>query len=114
MNNVFIDRSWNCNSSNALSGNLCINNGNVENNLPDGTDWNDVFENYNNATISPESSFHFSEAYKQYETKCGIYGGTSFKDEQMAPVPYITFKDVPQETDAQGKLNVRIRVSANK
>lgn len=114
MNNVFRINSWSCDASNALSGNLSINNGNVENNLPDGTDWNDVFVNYNNATISPESSFHFSEAYKQYETKCGIYAGTSFKDEQMAPVPYITFKDVPQETDAQGKLNVRIRVSANK
>ena len=114
MNNVFRDNSWRCDASNALSGNLSIRNDNVEYNLPDGTDWNDVFENYNNATISPESDFHFKDDYKQYETKCGIYAGTGFKDEQMAPVPYITFKDVPQETDAQGKLNVRIRVSANK
>ena len=115
MNNIFREANvrWECDASNALSGNLAIQTDVVEYNLGE-VDWNDVFENYNNATVSPESSFHFKGDYKQYETKCGIYGGTSFKDEQMAPVPYITFKDVPQETDAQGKLNVRIRVSANK
>lgn len=114
MNNVFRTNSWSCDASNALSGNLSINNANVENNLPEGTDWNDVFQNYNNATISPESNFHFSEKYKEYESKVGIYAGTSFSESQMAPVPYISHKDIPQETDAQGMLNVKIRVKANK
>lgn len=73
----------------------------------------DIFINNNNWTISPTSDFHFKDEYKQYESQVGIYAGSGFNDKQMAPVPYITFKDVDEETDAAGKLKVRIRVKAN-
>lgn len=116
MNNVLraANERWYNDSSNALSGNLAVGTDVVEHNLGADVDWNDVFVNYNNATISPESDFHFSEKYKEYESKVGIYAGTSFNPSQMAPVPYISHKDIPQETDAQGMLNVKIRVKANK
>ena len=116
MNNVIREANtyWSCDTSNALSGNLAVGTDVIEHNLGADVDWNDVFQNYNNATISPESNFHFSEKYKEYESKVGIYAGTSFSASQMAPVPYISHKDIPQETDAQGMLNVKIRVKANK
>ena len=75
-------------------------------------DWNGVFVNYNGGAISPASDFHFSERYKLQENKVGIYSGTGFNN-QNSSVPYIIYKDVPTETDAQGMLKVRIRVKAN-
>ena len=77
-----------------------------------GIDPNEVFVNYNNGTISPASNFHFTEDYKQYENQVGIYAGGVDFDKQLAPVPYIIAKDVKEQTDAQGKLNVKIRVKA--
>lgn len=85
----------------------CINIGEV--------DWNNVFENFNNGAISPATSFHFKKdsEYTKYEGQVGIYSGdTPFEDNQLAPVPYIIFKDVPQKTDTEGKLEIRIRVKA--
>ena len=77
-----------------------------------GINPNDVFENYNNGKVDPSSDFHFKEAYKQYENKVGVYAnGTDF-DKQLAPVPYIVAKQIPEQTDAQGKLNIKIRVKA--
>ena len=74
--------------------------------------WTDVYENYNNGAISPLTNLHFKEAYKQYENQVGIYAGTGFNDQQIAPVPYIVAKRVDEQTDASGKLNVKIRVKA--
>lgn len=85
-------------------GEGCINMGD--------TDWNDVFDNYNGGAISPSSSFHFKEAYAEYEHQVGIYAGDSFNEDQTAPVPYIVSKSIPQQTDATGKLNIKVRVKA--
>ena len=74
--------------------------------------WNDVFENYNGGAISPVSDFHFKGDYKQYENQVGVYAGGVDFDKQLAPVPYIVAKQVDTETDASGKLNVKIRVKA--
>lgn len=89
----------------------CEVSGNLAN---DGTTkWNDYFVNYNNGAISPSSDYHFKDTYKQYQGKVGIYAGTGFNDQQMAPVPFIVAKDVDEQTDSSGKLNVKIRVKAN-
>ena len=85
-------------------GDDCINVGNV--------DWNNVFQNWNNGAISPTTNFHFKEEYSQYESQVGIYAGTGFNENQLAPVPYIVAKRVDEQTDASGKLNVKIRVKA--
>lgn len=79
-------------------------------------DWNNVFKYFNNGAISPASSFHFKadSEYTKYEGQVGIYSGdTPFEDDQLAPVPFIINKEVPQKTDIDGKLRIRIRVKAN-
>lgn len=72
--------------------------------------WDGVFEN--NSGVNPVSRYHFTEAYQQYEGIYGIYGGTGFSDGQLPPVPYISSKTVPTETDASGNLHVNITVNA--
>lgn len=63
--------------------------------------------------VTPTSNYHFQADYKQYETQYGIYSGTGFNDKQLAPVPYIVAKEIGTETDASGKLNIKIRVKAS-
>lgn len=82
-------------------GDDCINVGNV--------DWHDVFVNYVGNT---SSDFHFKEAYKQYENQVGVYADGVDFDKQLAPVPYIVAKHIEEQTDAQGKLSIKIRVKA--
>lgn len=101
-------------SNNTVSGNMAFQSLPQDEDVIDmtGVDPNDVFENYNNGVVSPASDFHFKEAYKSYENRVGVYAnGTNF-DKQMAPVPYIVAKRVDEQTDASGKLNVKIRVKA--
>ena len=73
------------------------------------TDWSEVF--VNDRGITPYSDYHFKEAYQQYSDK-GIYGGTGFSDSALPPVPYIVSKSIPQQTDASGKLRIRVAVKA--
>lgn len=76
-----------------------------------GIAWTDIFVNYNNGNITPVSDFHFKEDYQQY-SDVGIYGGTGFSDGALPPVPFIVSKSIPEQTDASGKLNIKIRVKA--
>lgn len=78
-----------------------------------GDSWANVFSDYNNGAISPASSFHFSDAYSEYEGRVGIYAGSGFSDSAMPPVPYISFKSIPEQTDNDGKLKIKIRVKAS-
>ena len=76
-------------------------------------EWTDVFADYNNGAVSPASNFRFKGDYQQYEGEVGIYGGTEpFSDSALPPVPYIVSKVIPEQTDASGKLNIKIRVKA--
>ena len=93
--NLFINYSW---------GDNCVN-------LPAGTAWEDVFEDWNGGAINPMSNFHLKETYKEYRD-IGIDGGQGFNDHQTAPVPYIAGKQIDQETDAAGQLGIKIRVKA--
>lgn len=115
--------SYNILTSRNNAGYLYGNNCTVYNNLTQDewgdnsqfigdTDWSDVFTNYNGAAVNPNTKFHFKDDYSQYEHQVGIYAGDSFNEGQLAPVPYIISKDIPQQTDAAGKLNIKIRVKA--
>ena len=101
------------------SGNGCA----ADNNLVIGGSWGnnpvlieateeECFEKLNGWAVNPVSKFHFKGDYVQYEHQVGIYAGDSFNEDQLAPVPYIISKDIPQQTDAAGKLNIKIRVKA--
>jgi hypothetical protein len=92
-----------------ISGNMSNSNWG-ESSIKIEDSWSNVFEN--NAGANSSSSYHFKEAYKQYETQCGIYGGTGFSDGQLPPAPFIVEKSIPEQTDASGNLNIRIRVKA--
>jgi len=78
----------------------------------DGFNWSSVFVKYD-SSYPYNSDFHFSEEYQKYEGKVGIYAGTGFSDKPLAPVPYIVAKHVDQNTDASGKLNIKVRVKAS-
>ena len=80
---------------------------------PSDNDWNNIFENYNSGAIDPKSSFKLKGDYAEYNTTVGIYAGTGFNDKQLAPTPYIIEKTIDEQTDAQGKLKVMIKVKAN-
>lgn len=77
----------------------------------EGFDWKNVFKDYQG--VSATSNFHFKEEYAEHEGKVGIYAGDSFNDKQLAPVPYIVAKKIDEQTDAAGKLNIKIRVKAS-
>lgn len=74
-------------------------------------DWANLFTK--NSGINPASNFHFTENFKQYEDKVGIYAGTSFSDGVLPPVPYISEKEIAEQTDAAGKLKIYIKVKAS-
>lgn len=79
--------------------------------LDENVSWDDVFVKYLGNT--PASNFHFKGEYQLYEGEVGIYGGTEpFNDSALPPVPYIVSKVIPEQTDASGKLNIKIRVKA--
>ena len=99
-------------SNNQCLSNLTLKSGVESSIVLENVTWNDVFVNYNSGAISPASDFHFKEDYSQYENQVGIYANGVQFDNQLAPVPYIISKDIPQQTDAAGKLNIKIRVKA--
>lgn len=131
-NNVICgDNSWtfyDCQNSVSISYNVILNwdgayndyNNQKTGNLIYSGNWGDdcvklndlkgVFEN--NSGVNPVSNYHFKDAYQEYEGIYGIYGGEGFSDGQLPPVPYISSKSVPKETDASGNLHINITVNA--
>lgn len=78
-------------------------------------EWSDVF-NEPTPGISSNSNFHFKEGFKDYESKVGLYAGKSpnaikyFNDDALPPVPYVQAKDIPESTNIDGMLNVKLTV----
>lgn len=109
--NIIISSSpfSNC-DNNYISGNLMAID--YEDNINKGSvNWSDVFVNYNTSDWV-NSDYHLKGDFQQYEDQVGIYAGSGFDDKQLAPVPYIVAKKVDDQTDAQGKLNIKVRVKA--
>ena len=73
----------------------------------------DVFKNPASSSGTIAYDFHFKDEYKQYESQVGIYAGEGFDDSQLAPTPRIVAKHIPDKTDAEGKLNIKVRVKAS-
>lgn len=103
----YIHRGSNCQATgnmlyNGSWGDECISNS--------AKDWGAVFEKH--AGINPVSKYHFKEEFKENEGKVGIYAGGGFSETTLPPVPYIFKKDIPDKTDASGKLHINIAVKA--
>lgn len=101
-----------CGDSCQINGNMTRWGWDADENLVnlEGIEWTDVFVNPDG--IDPKSDYHFKGDYVKYSSKCGIYAGSSFSSSTLPPVPYIVAKQIPEQTDADGKLNIKIRVRA--
>ena len=112
-NNIFIGGYTSYSNDNECSGNLVGRTDSAfpksRNTILTDVDWNNVFVNYGGINI--DSDFHFKDEYKQYADK-GIYGGTGFRDSQQPSVPHIMSASIPEQTDSDGKLHIRIQVRA--
>jgi hypothetical protein len=113
-NNIFLNNQYiGCGSNCLVYGNMRLNGDWGDDPINIAIDsWDEVFTNYNNGAITPASDFHFTADYQKY-SDCGIYGGTGFSDGALPPVPFIVAKSIPEQTDASGNLNIKIRVKAS-
>lgn len=63
--------------------------------------------------ITSQSDCHFKDEYTG-DKNAGIYaGGTGFSDGCLPPAPHIVEKAVAEQTDANGKLHISVKVKAN-
>ncbi|MBQ7533186.1 MAG: hypothetical protein IJT45_05760, partial [Bacteroidales bacterium] len=93
-----------------VSGNICgFNYGDDCIRIVYESEWRNMF--VNPAGVSTTSDYHFTDDYQQYSNK-GIYGGSGFSDGALPPIPYISEKKIAEQTDAAGKLSIRIKVNA--
>ena len=73
-------------------------------------EWTNVLEKSNG--ISIKSIFHLIGDYAKYDNKIGIYGGSGFNKDALAPIPRIVSKTVDEQTDGSGRLLINITVKA--
>lgn len=107
--NIFTGSIRYINSNCQVADNACIN-GTVGDGINFGVSADDVFVNPGGANST--SDYHFKGNFTQYQNTYGPYVGNQFNDTGLPPVPYIVAKQIPMETDASGKLNIKIRVNA--
>ena len=109
--NIFINgQGIGSNSTNTFFDNLAKTDvGDYSANIGD-LEWANLFVKYNNAIISPATDFHFVEDYESQYGKYGIYGGSGFTNQP--PLPYISSKSIPEQTDPTGNLTIKIRVNS--
>lgn len=118
-NNIFIGASsghFIVGSNNQCTNNMGRGDNYGEETIP-ATDWGNVFEGPNNG-VSITSNFHLKSdapgiGKATDHTDVGIYGGTNFNDDCLAPIPRIVSKVIPEQTDASGKLKIQVTVKAN-
>ena len=82
----------------------CINEGNIN-----GKNWSDYFTSLDTFYPAP----HFKDGVNplgQDGTQIGIYGGTGFSE--YPNIPRVLNKEVDSNTNAEGKINVKITVKA--
>jgi len=101
---------WDTVDKDQASGNLCPSGSSFGADYVTYENWDDLFVN-STPGVHPSSDFHFTDAYSQYKD-IGIYGGTGFNDGALPPVPYVVSKVIPDQTDSEGKLNIKIAVKA--
>lgn len=78
----------------------------------------DLFINQSGTTFNYGQNYHLTPTSPANDagmagTDCGIYGGANPYKEGAVPVnPHIQTKVLPAQTDAQGKINVQVKVVA--
>lgn len=104
--------------SDCYRDNNCIGTGSWGDNpvvLPANTKWDDVFKAHKGVTIA--SDYHLTDTWAKSKdpdlTGIGIYGGSGFSDEALAPIPRIVSKKVAEMTNDFGQLEVTVTVKGN-
>lgn len=121
-NNFFLawfNGTYGC-DNNTISHN-CIGNGEWGEEpvkIGEGKEWKDVFKNPN-LGISISADYHLISSIGKNAGSdgkhIGIYlddNSTGFDDHALAPIPRIISKEISEQTDADGKLNIKITVKA--
>ena len=106
---------------NCYISNNCIGTGSWGDNpvvAPEGSNlWDDVFGEGHNKGVTIASDYHVQASWAKGAasdgTDIGIYGGSSFSDKALAPIPRIVSKSVDEQSDASGKLTVKVTVKSN-
>ena len=122
-NNIFLDWNSGHTGDNSYASNNCIGTGSWGDNpvvapeMPEGTNlWNVLFGEGNNKGVNIFSDYKVKASWAKGKasdgTDIGIYGGTGFSDDALAPIPRIVSKKVAEQTDATGRLRIEITVKA--
>ena len=82
--------------------------------MDEGTTWDDVFKANKGVSIISEYKLigKWGKGAATDGTDLGIYGGTSFNDDALAPIPRIVSKKVAEQTDGAGRLKIEVTVKA--
>ena len=119
-NNATITNNILINPASVLYGSNCLSSNNMlvgewGENCETVEDWSKVIGDISKG-ISPVSDFNLkSEKGKGAATDgsdIGIYGGDSFDDNCLAPIPRIISKKIDEQTDGAGRLTMKISVKA--
>ena len=102
---------------NCVVSNNCIGKdswGELSITLGEETTWDDVFKA--NKGVNINSDYQLKGSWGKNAatdgTDIGIFGGTSFKKEALAPIPRIVSKTVEEQSDATGRLKVTVTVKS--
>lgn len=99
-------RSYNCIGTGSWGDNPAV--------LPKDTKWDTLFKAHKGVTIA--SDYHLAETWAASKdpdlSGIGIYDGSGFSDEALAPIPRIVSKKVAEQTDGSGKLQIEVTVKA--
>lgn len=116
-NNFFLSPASIHTGDNCFKSHNCIGTGSWGDEpvvLPEKTDWTAVFKAHKGVTIA--SDYHLNDTWVKSKepdlTGIGIYGGSGFSDEALAPIPRIVSKKVAEQTDGSGKLQIEVTVKA--
>ena len=117
-NNFILNGANTHRGDNCFASNNCIGTGTWAENpiqLPEKTEWKAVFEAPDGIKITSKYKVLEGSPAKGAAldgTDLGIYGGSGFSDEALAPIPRIVSKKVAEQTDGSGKLQIEVTVKA--
>ncbi len=120
-NNIILSWGNGHSGGDCYISNNCIGTGSWGENpvvAPEGTNlWDDVFGEGHHKGVTIASDYHVIASWAKGAasdgTDIGIYGGSSFSDKALAPIPRIVSKSVDEQSDASGKLTVKVTVKSN-
>ncbi len=117
-NNFILNGANTHRGDNCFASNNCIGTGTWAENpvqLAENTEWKAVFEAPDGIKITSKYKVLEGSLAKNAGldgTDLGIYGGSGFSDEALAPIPRIVSKKVAESTDSSGKLQIEVTVKA--